>query len=293
MSDRNLPSSYSWPLPTTGLPSSTTRARAGAGDGPYDHSHSSALPSLSFANLRRRRPPISVVRSGRRRDGRGRGDAGPHECKHGRRSDVSSELQSDKRRSVASGKGTNDVFISPPLSVSPLDIGVACAGARKGCHADFDGEHSIKLHETPRPDQCFAFAKLTLAHPCKLCRNIFCPLGRRLSGTGTRPTTHPAHLPPRPPATPLFHLNIPLTSLLGIRRTPPAKGSNNRNGANVASSRNLASIRRDTCSRFTEQGGGGSGVRTTEVRGRICSSANTATCLYILRVSARRLQYTT
>ena len=84
-----------------------------------------------------------------------------------------------------------------PLSVSPLDIGVACAGARKGCHADYDGEHSIKLHETPRPDQCFAFPKLTLTHPCKLCRNIFCPLGRRLSGTGTRTTTHPAHLPPR------------------------------------------------------------------------------------------------
>ena len=175
-----------------------------------------------------------------------------------------------------------------PLSVSPLDIGVACAGARKGCHADYDGEHSIKLHETPRPDQCFAFAKLTLAHPCKLCRNIFCPLGRRLSGTGTRTTTHPAHLPPRS-----FTSTSPLTSLLGIRRTPPAKGSNNRNGANVASSRNLASIRRDTCSRFTEQEGGGSGVRTTEVRGRICSSANTPTCLYILRVYVRRLQYTT
>ena len=175
-----------------------------------------------------------------------------------------------------------------PLSVSPLDIGVACAGARKGCHADYDGEYSITLHETPRPDQCFAFAKLTLAHPCKLCRNIFCPPRSSLVGHGHAPND-----PPRPPATPLFHLNIPLTSLLGIRRTPPAKGSNNRNGANVASSRNLASIRRDTCSRFTEQGGGGSGVRTTEVRGRICSSANTATCLYILRVSARRLQYTT
>ena len=84
----------------------------GAGDGPYDHSHSSALPSLSFANLRRRRPPISVVRSGRRCDGRG--DAGPHERKHGRRGDVSSELQNEKRSSVASGKGTNDLFISPP-----------------------------------------------------------------------------------------------------------------------------------------------------------------------------------
>ena len=70
---------------------------------------------------------------------------------------------------------------------------------------------------------------------------------------------HAHNDPPRPPATPLFHLNIPLTSLLGIRRTPPAKGSNNRNGANGASSRNLASIRRDTCSRFTEQGGGSEG----------------------------------
>ena len=178
-----------------------------------------------------------------------------------------------------------------PLSVSPLDIGVACAGARKGCHADFDGEHSIKLHETPRPDQCFAFPKLTLTHsltPANSAETYFVPSvvacrARARAQRPTPPTCHPALSPQHPP----------LTSLLGIRRTPPAKGSNNRNGANVASSQNLASIRRDTCSRFTEQGGGGRGVRTTEVRGRICSSANTATCLYILRVSARRLQYTT
>ena len=94
-----------------------------------------------------------------------------------------------------------------PLSVSPLDIGVACAGARKGCHADFDGEHSIKLHETPRPDQCFAFAKLTLTRsltPANSAETYFVPSvvacrARARAQRPTPPTCHPALSPQHPP----------------------------------------------------------------------------------------------
>ena len=93
-----------------------------------------------------------------------------------------------------------------PLPVSPLDIGAACAGARKGCHADYDSEHSIKFHETPRPDQCFAsFSKLTLTHslpPANSAETYFVPsvvACRARSQRPTPPTCHPALSPQHPP----------------------------------------------------------------------------------------------
>ena len=125
------------------------------------------------------------------------------------------------------------------------------------------------------PLQC----SLSLAHSRKLCRNILSPSVVVVAHLPNTPTCHPVPSTTRPPL---------LTSLRGIRRTPRQRDGDEQSrhckrclvaklGLNTE--RHLLHI----WGRLSSQEGRCRAVRTPNVR--ICSRANTATCLYILSVS--------